>query len=147
MVPPWTTLLLTECRGLSIDKGTVPQWSPISYTGTRPDWECVPSRRDSVSGRLSVGVNAPVTQECYQVLLQRQKEITAVCAHQFIHVMSDYVVMTSCCFDGSHPAVQVDSVHKTDNRQLHNLFLAKVSVWKQFGKYIAAVLHFLLTSK
>lgn len=57
-------------------------------------------------------------------LAPKIKEITAVCPHRFIHAMSDYVVMTSCCFDGSHPAVQVDSVHKADNRELYNLFLA-----------------------
>lgn len=54
--------------------------------------------------------------------------------------MSDYVVMTSCCVDGSHPGVQVDSVHKADNRELHNLFLA-VAVWKLFGEYSVYVLH------
>lgn len=53
------------------------------------------------------------------------KEITAVCSHRFIHVMSDYVVMTSCCFDGSHPAVQVECVHKADIAELHYYFLAK----------------------
>lgn len=55
-------------------------------------------------------------------LAPKIKEITAVCSHWFIHATSDYVVMTSCCFDGSHPAVQVDCAHKADNRELHNLF-------------------------
>lgn len=39
--------------------------------------------------------------------------------------MSDYAVVTNCCFDGSHSTVQVDTVHKADNRELYNLLLAK----------------------
>lgn len=49
--------------------------------------------------------------------------------------MSDYAVVTKCCFDGSHPTVQVDSVHKADNRELYNLLLAKG--WK----LVSIVLH------
>lgn len=49
--------------------------------------------------------------------------------------MSDYAVVTKCCFDGSHPTVQVDSVQKADNRELYNLLLAKG--WK----LVSIVLH------
>lgn len=84
----------------------------------------------SLSVRLCVGQTVGRTEwSSHSELLSgpavKIKAITAVCSHQFIHVMSDCVVMTSCCFDGSHPAVQVECVHKADNAELHYYFLAK----------------------
>lgn len=52
-------------------------------------------------------------------------QITAVCSRRFIHVMDVRLCLNSCCFDGSHLAVQVDPLHEADRRELHNLFLVQ----------------------
>ena len=54
----------------------------------------------------------------------KMKEITLFCSHPFILAMSFFMVMTSCCFDSSHLAVQVDRVRKADNNKALNFVLA-----------------------
>lgn len=99
------------------------QVGSVSPTGQAP---CqIDCQQDWMHQSLTI-----VIRSCSEI-----KEITAVCSHRFIHAMSDYALVTKCCFDESHPTVQVDSVHKADNRELYNLLLAKG--WK----LVSIVLH------
>lgn len=62
--------------------------------------------------------------ELLSELATKIKEITGVYWHQFIRAGVDLLLLfarNSCRFDGSHLATQVDTAHKTDNRQLYNL--------------------------
>lgn len=70
LAPQVSNEVSEESRG-HVVKGSVSLWSFVVYSGSAPTWECVLSRSPSLSARLSVALNATVTQACYHFLLPR----------------------------------------------------------------------------